>query len=345
MVPGRDYDLGLYVTNLRKETKMPKTTVTLILFTLILALPWGVGAFEIGTGGVFTCTGHEFLSARASKEAGIEREYRKSIRMGARYVDLGGMTFANLYYLNKTIHENESAQHHHFCYRKAETKKGSVTDDDLRSLVKDTTAWIKKLTLDARNTPKDDRIVITDGGVVRPDPVKVNTRYFLLGAALHAIQDSFAHGYRSPTIPNPDQSAWAGKILKDIYGGPEGTKVSQKYRVIQKAVDYNGPVTSAATHNEVYVKNEGSPFWSDKIWNQGECTSVRDHLGNLVPHAFAAYLASLDYLRTFENNQPLNGFFERWFQVGNGGYPGLGNPEGKCSSKPCPHLDIPGESK
>lgn len=316
----------------------------LLCFAFILILPQVGEAFEVEVGhGLATCKGHEFLSTRAAKQAGIPSKYWDSISLGARYVDLGGLSFVQLSELNRKIHENESSQHHHFCYRKTETHKGSVTSQDLRTLTMDTTAWINKIAQDARAVDPGKKQVIPNGGVT-VYPREVYVKYFLLGAALHAIQDSFAHGHRVPTIPNPNQGSWASTILRDVYGGPEGRKVFDKYRTITTAVDYVSHVHGSAKHNEVYTKSEGSPFHSDKVWNSSECTTVRDRLGNLVPHAFAAYLASLDFLRTFERRQPLKGFFDRWFQIEGIGNPGLGNPEGKCSSGSCPHLDIPGES-
>jgi hypothetical protein len=330
---------------------------------------------------LISCEGHEFLAVQAALNAGIPPAYHDSFMYGIRYVDLGTRTIASAVGdklswipaglniptpsgLIKLIHENEPTQHHHFCLR------GNAAD--FPSLVRDTAAWIQKLYNDAQAIPIATTQQIVDGGlVVQGNRKTVNTRFFLLGAALHAIQDSFAHGSRTP-VYGAVQATLADGILTE-WGGPEGKNFTGLYTELREAVLYPTALPGTATHNAVYGKPQGSPYESDKVWNATVCDTVRSHLGNLQPHAFAAYLASLDFLRAFQSNAGLTAFFNKWFGIGKpvaaadiktlmfrtranvapqSVFPGLGNPMGKCSTAnfasngmaSCLYLSLPGES-
>jgi hypothetical protein len=292
----------------------------------------------------YSCRGHEFLSTEAAATAGVWSGYHDSLYYGVRYVDLGGMTLVGGFFsgdLNRVIHQNQATQHHHFCLRKS--------SGDLSPLSKDTAAFIYRLFARAKAVGGTAQQTIKDGGVVASNNRTVYTRYFLLGAALHAIQDSFAHGYRSQVWGSI--SSWrSAEHYLSLFGGRSGTAFAGKYRVIRRAVLYPTPAPGTATHNAVYSESEGGNYWSDKIWNYGVCDLVRNHLGNLQPHAFAAYLASADFLKAFirvrdgaDMNQELASFFWKWFGVAGASFAGYGNADGLCTSTSCPRLVIPGE--
>lgn len=292
----------------------------------------------------YSCRGHEFLSTEAAKTAGVWSGYHDSLYYGVRYVDLGGMTLIGGFFsgdLNRVIHENMATQHHHFCLRK--------TASDLTALVKDTAAWVSRLFKRALAVSGSATQKIRDGGVAVSSERTVYTRYFLLGAALHAIQDSFAHGYRKDVWG--EISSWrSADHYLSLFGGRRGTAFTAKYKKLARAVLYPTPAPGTAKHNAVYSESEGGNYWSDKVWNYGVCDLVRDHLGNLQPHAFAAYLASSELLAAFiaardgaNADLQLNIFFRKWFPLTATAFPGYGNPDGRCDTASCPRLTIPGE--
>jgi hypothetical protein len=316
----------------------------LVLSFLLVSGP--ASAFELLYPGA-TCRGHEFLAVEAAVEAGYGSAVHDSLYYGIRYVDLGGMTLlagslsGNLM---GVIHHNEADQHHHMCLR------GGASDH--WTVMADTAAWIRKLFFDALNTDYRAQQKIVDGGLSQINKRQVYTMYFLLGAALHAVQDSFAHGYRWPVWGPLDTSRSADYYL-EWFGGREGTNLRGQhfYGQVYRVVLFPTAGPGSATHNHVYGEAEGGNFLSDKIWNYWDCDLVRNHLGNLQPHAFAAYLASVDFLRAFSAaysnranaDAALLGFMQRWFTYPNYGFPGYGNPQGKCSTGNCKRLIIPGE--
>ena len=319
-------------------------SLTVCLFALLLAGP--ASAFELMYPG-FTCRGHEFLTTEAAAEAGYGSAVHDSLYYGVRYVDLGGMTLVagsvsgNLLGI---IHHNEADQHHHMCLR------GGASDQ--WQVMQDTTAWIRKLFFDALNTDYRAQQTIVDGGLSQINKHRVYTVYFLLGAAMHAVQDSFAHAYRWPVWGHIDTSRSAEYYL-GWYGGSEGKNLRDHnfYTQVYRVVLYPTASAGTATHNAVYGEAEGGNFATDKIWNYWDCDLLRNHLGNLTPNAFVAYLASVDFLRAFSAayankanaEAALLAFMQKWFIYPNYGFPGYGEPKGKCDSGRCSRLSFPGE--
>jgi len=294
----------------------------------------GAAAFELRSKGL-TCGGHEWLSVQAARSAGIDAKYNSSLEFGARYVDLGGMTVSKDWFfghMKEEVHRGPGVSHNHFCLR------GGASD--LPDLIRDAAARIKYLLERAVETPGDRKVELLDGGTVAPTQEKAHARYTLLGAALHTVQDSFAHGYRTPT---------AGKApLSEAAFKDKGL-----YLRIQKAVLVPEPKPGTLKHNHVYDAKDGSPHKSDQTFNTGAC-QVKKSLGlhDLQPHAFAAYLASRDFLLVFKAAaagdkawpQKLDAFMGRWFADAQGKFAGYGHEYGQCASRGnCKRRLIPGE--
>jgi hypothetical protein len=120
---------------------------------------------------------------------------------------------------------------------------------------------------------------------------EVYTRYFLLGVALHTIQDSFAHGRREPY--------WHGNIdaLSDepaeyCEAYYEGHHTREMYHQIVNSAHWPDPEHGSAKHNAVYTKAEGAAGVTDNPWNPAipgyHCGQIRTHIGilplSLMPH-------------------------------------------------------------
>ncbi len=337
-----------------------------------------------------SCEGHEYLTKQAATKAGVDGNggYLPSFEYGVRYVDLSGMKIATGWVSGKAtdgfnatqgggifaakspisnpvafIHENETTQHHHFCLR------GGASD--FKSLVMDTAAWIRKMFLSALKTPATSKQSVKNGGLLVSTQESVYTRQFLLGAAAHALQDSFAHGKRAPVYGTVNIAYKVGhtglgrpeSLLKQ-FGGPDGKHFRDKglYTAIEAAVLYPKHAAGTKEHNYVYKDWQGQNFQSDKIWNGTVCVATPTHLGSLQPHAFAAYLATKDLFEAFKRAEAgedadaeLRAFFQTWFRAAGQGlfqtadgaaFPGYGDPMGKCSAAgfgECQYFYIAGE--
>ncbi len=113
-----------------------------------------------------------------------------ALLVGVRDVDLAGNDPVDLFEVVQT-HGDPRRQHEH-CLRSPEGDEPSGTADTLR-LCRD---WIRETTLAAlRATGRSStQVFLETRGKV---DVSLPERYLLLGRALHTLEDSFAHAYRT----------------------------------------------------------------------------------------------------------------------------------------------------
>jgi hypothetical protein len=313
---------------------MKMRCATAAALAAILAAPAGAIAFELDIKGV-NCGGHEWLTIRAAADVGIDPRFHPSLGLGARYVDLGGQVLARDWlfgHMKEEVHRGPGVSHNHFCLR------GSA--GDLPELIKDSAARIRYLLDRALETPADRQVDLLDGGIIDDRHARAFARFALLGAALHTLQDSFAHAHRTPT---------AGKAVNDEHA----FRTSGLYLRIQQAVMVPEPAAGTLKHNAVYTEADGSPQKSDHIFNATAC-QLKRALGpaDLQPHAFAALLASRDFLLVFKAAasgdeswpQQLDAFMAHWFTDAEGHFPGYGREYGLCAGRQgCKRPIIPGE--
>jgi hypothetical protein len=310
---------------------MNRVGVVLGVIVLSAAVAPEAAAFELKVKGVF-CGGHEWLSVQAAKSAGLPEKFNRSLELGARYVDMGGMVMSKDWlfgHMKEEVHRGPGVSHNHFCLR------GGASD--LADLIRDAAARIRYLLTRAVETDDATKVALLDGGILAATKETAYARYALLGAALHTVQDSFAHGYRTPT---------AGKTALNE------TAFEGLYRKIKQAVLVPEPKAGTLEHNHVYSKKDGSPHKSDQIFNATVCSLESRGIRDLQPHAYAALLASRDFLRVFKAaadgnkswGQRLDAFMEKWFTDPSGSFPGYGKEYGKCESRAnCKRRLIPGE--
>jgi hypothetical protein len=299
-----------------------------------VASPLAAKAFELSSPGL-SCGGHEWLTVEAAHDAGIDPKFHASMALGVRYVDLAGHIAAKDWYfghMKEEVHRGPGISHNHFCLR------GGAAD--LPALTRDATARVRHLLELALSTPLDRQVELLDGGILSQSHARAFARFTLLGAALHTVQDSFAHAHRTPVAGAQanDEAAFRSKGL---------------YLHIGAAVLVPDATAGTMTHNAVYTAGEGSHHKSDQIFNVSEC-QLKKGLGekDLQPHAFAALLASRDLLGVYKAaaagdpawHEKLDAFMAHWFADAHGKFAGYGSEFGQCASaNGCKRPVIPGE--
>jgi hypothetical protein len=201
--------------------------------------------------------------------------------------------------------DQDAVMYEHFLRKEADVSTAKV--DGRKTAIEGSIGTLRKLIVEAITAP-DVAMGASDGGGLHADNT-VSLRYFLLGRALHLVQDSFSYEHAKRRV-------FKGKVVVDDI---------HSYRCVEGATEHtHTPTTRLST---ALGMPQGDYIWA-KASNHPEPSEFAQHPNKVMlalkPNANQAVLASADLWKLVEGFSPqkvdavkmaaaIDAYRDKWF--------------------------------